>query len=103
MKLFGKIALGVIAVVVALGVVVVVRTLTFKPPAAVDISSVTLAAAPAIDQAAAALHLSQAVQIRTISNQNKADNQWAEWDRLHAWLAIVPVPGNRLARRLSES
>ncbi len=89
MKLFGKIALGVIAVVVALGVVVVVRTLTFKPPAAVDISSVTLAAAPAIDQAAAALHLSQAVQIKTISNQNKADNQWAEWDRLHAWLAAT--------------
>ncbi len=89
MKLFGKIALGVIAVIVALGVVVVVRTLTFKPPAAVDISSVTLAAAPAIDQAAAARHLSEAVQIKTISNQNKADNQWAEWDRLHAWMAAT--------------
>ncbi|WGM37955.1 M20 family peptidase [Caulobacter sp. NIBR1757] len=89
MKLFGKIALGAVAVVVALGAVVVVRTLTFKPPAAVDISAVTLAAAPPIDQASAAQHLSQAVRIRTVSNQNKADNQWAEWDRLHAWLAAT--------------
>ena len=89
MKLFGKIALGAVAIVAVLAAIVVVRTLTFKPPAAVDISSVTLAAAPAIDQAAAARHLSEAVQIKTISNQNKADNQWAEWDRLHAWLAAT--------------
>lgn len=89
MKLIGKIALGAVAIVAVLAAIVVVRTLTFKPPAAVDISSVTLAAAPAIDQAAAARHLSEAVQIKTISNQNKADNQWAEWDRLHAWLAAT--------------
>ncbi len=89
MKLFGKIALGVVAIVAVLAAIVVVRTLTFKPPAAVDISAVKLAAAPPIDQAAAALHLSQAVQIRTVSNQDKADNQWAEWDRLHAWLGLT--------------
>lgn len=89
MKLIGKIALGVVAIVAVLAAIVVVRTLTFKPPAAVDISAVKLAAAPPIDQAAAALHLSQAVQIRTVSNQNKADNQWAEWDRLHAWLGLT--------------
>ncbi|MDB5471802.1 MAG: peptidase [Caulobacter sp.] len=89
MKLFGKIVLGAVAMVAVLVAVVVVRTLTFKPPAAVDISSVKLAAAPTIDQVAAAEHLSQAVQIRTVSNQDKADNQWAEWDRLHAWLATT--------------
>ncbi len=89
MKLIGQIALGAVVIIVALAAIVVVRTLTFKPPAAVDVSSVVLAAAPPIDQAAAARHLSQAVQIRTISNQNKADNQWAEWDRLHAWLATT--------------
>jgi carboxypeptidase PM20D1 len=89
MKLFGKIALGAVAVVVLLAGVVVVRTLTFKPPAAVDFSTVKLAAAPPIDQALAARHLSEAVRIKTISNQDKADNQWAEWDRLHAWLATT--------------
>jgi carboxypeptidase PM20D1 len=89
MKLFGKIVLGAVGIVAVLAAVVVVRTLTFKPPVAVDIASVKLAPAPAIDQALAAQHLSQAVQIRTVSNQDKADNQWAEWDRLHAWLATT--------------
>eukprot|EP01030_Chromulinospumella_sphaerica_P024057 gene24056-24118_t len=44
---------------------------------------------PQARAALAAQHLSQAVQIRTVSNQDKADNQWAEWDRLHAWLATT--------------
>ena len=48
-----------------------------------------IAAATPVDQATAALHLSQSIQIQTISHQNKAENDWAEWDRLHAWLATT--------------
>lgn len=89
MKLLGKIALGVVALVVVLVAVVLIRTWTYKAPAAVDITTVKLADAPAIDQAKAAQHLAEAVRIRTVSHQNKADNDWAEWDKLHAWLATT--------------
>jgi len=87
MKFLGKLGLGLLAVVVVLGAIVAVRTATFKPATAVDITAVKLAPSVPVDQALAAQHLSQSIQIRTISNQDKADNQWAEWDRLHAWLA----------------
>jgi carboxypeptidase PM20D1 len=89
MKLLGKIALGAVAVVILLVGIVLVRTWTYKAPAAVDITTVKLADAPPIDQARAAQHLAEAVRIRTISHQNKADNDWAEWDKLHAWLAAT--------------
>ena len=89
MKFWGKVGLGLLAVVVVLAVTVAVRTATFKPATAVDITTVKLAPSVPVDQALAARHLSEAVRIRTISNQDKADNQWAEWDRLHAWLATT--------------
>ncbi|HEX6860965.1 MAG TPA: M20 family peptidase [Caulobacteraceae bacterium] len=84
-----RIGLVALAAVVLLVAVVAWRTATYQPPAAVDFSKVELAPALPIDLNAAAQHLSQAVQIRTISNQNPADNQPAEWDRLHAWLATT--------------
>ncbi|PKP97723.1 MAG: peptidase M20, partial [Alphaproteobacteria bacterium HGW-Alphaproteobacteria-13] len=34
-------------------------------------------------------HLSAAVQIRTVSHQDAADNETGEWDRLHAWLSAT--------------
>jgi carboxypeptidase PM20D1 len=82
-----KAALLAGGVILALGAVVAVRTLTFKAPAGADFSQIRLVTPPAIDQAAAALHLSQAVQIQTISHQNPADNQTEQWTRLHSWLA----------------
>lgn len=89
MKLVGKIALGAVVVVALLVAVVLIRTFTWKPPAAVDLSTVTLAQAPAIDQARAAQRLGEAIRFKTISNQDKAANDWAEWDKLHAWLATT--------------
>ncbi|MBP7701717.1 MAG: M20 family peptidase [Phenylobacterium sp.] len=86
MKLIGKIALGLLGLVVLLAAIVVVRTLTYKPSAGADLSKVKLAPAVAIDTAKAAEHLSQSIQFQTISNQDKADNQTGEWDKLHAWL-----------------
>lgn len=75
------------AAAVALVGTVAVRTATFKPDAVGDGSGITVANAPAFDTQAAAQHLSQAVQIQTISHQDPAEDQVAEWDKLHAWLA----------------
>ena len=89
MRTAAKIGLGLGGAVVLLAAVITVRTVTFKAPAAADLSSVNLAPAVKVDRAQAALHLSQAIQIQTISHQDRADDQPAEWDRLHAWLAAT--------------
>jgi hypothetical protein len=64
MKLLARLGLGIGALVVLLVGVVLFRTLTYRAPAAVDLAAVKLAPAPVIDQAAAAVHLSQAIRIR---------------------------------------
>jgi len=81
------ILLGGLAVIVAVGAVVGVRTATFAPKDIADGSDVTLAPAPTYDLQAAVRHLSEAAQIPTISHQDAADNDGAQWDRLHGWLA----------------
>lgn len=73
-------------VILAVGGVVALKTATFKAPAGADYSQIRLATPPKIDQAAAAKHLSQAIQFRTISHQNPADNDPEQWKRLHSWL-----------------
>jgi carboxypeptidase PM20D1 len=75
------------AAVVVLGGVVTVRTATFTPDAVADGSAIKVAAAVPVDTQLAARHVSEAVQFRTISNQDPAKNELAEWDKLHAWLA----------------
>lgn len=89
MRTWAKVALTSVGVVALLGGVVAYRTATFEPATQVDPSVVKIAAATPVDQANAARHLSEAIQIQTVSNQDKADNDWAEWDRLHAWLAAT--------------
>ncbi|WP_288991086.1 M20 family peptidase [uncultured Sphingopyxis sp.] len=81
------ILLGGLAVIVAVGAVVGVRIATFAPKDIADGSDVTLAPAPTYDLQAAVRHLSEAAQIPTISHQDAADNDGAQWDRLHGWLA----------------
>ena len=83
------ILLGGLAVVVVLTGAVALRTATFTPADIADGSDIRLAAAPPYDLDAAVAHLSAATQIPTISHQDPADNQIAEWDRLHAWLAAT--------------
>jgi carboxypeptidase PM20D1 len=89
MRVIVRLALGLVAVFVVLAGVVVIRTLTFKGPAVVDAASVKVAPPVTVDLAAAAQHLSQAVQIQTVSHQNPADDQPAEWVRLHDFLATA--------------
>jgi carboxypeptidase PM20D1 len=74
-----------LAAVAVLGVagVVVVRTLTFRPPTAAPIA---VAAPTPVDADAAAQHLGQAVRIQTISHDDPAQDQPQAWDDLHDWL-----------------
>lgn len=101
MKTWTRVALTTVGAVALLGGVVAVRTATFKPATQVDLSAVKLVDATPVNQANAALHLSQAIQIQTISHQDKADNDWAQWDKLHAWLAATyPAAHTAMAREI---
>ena len=98
MRMWTKAALAAGAAVVVLVGVVAVRTATYEAPVAVD-RGIELAAAPAFDLQSAAAHLSQAIGFQTVSHQDAADNQAAEWDRLHAWLqATYPTAHAAMSR-----
>ena len=87
--------------IAALAGTVAARTAMFTPDAVGDGSGITVAPAPAFDSAAAAQHLSQAVQIQTISHQDPAEDQIGEWDRLHGWLASTyPAVHTAMQREL---
>lgn len=75
--------------VVLLGGVLAARTAMFAPEAVGTGQSITVAPAPAFDAQLAAQHLSQAVQIQTVSHQDPAENQAGEWTKLHDWLTAT--------------
>ena len=81
-----RVGLLAFAAVVLLVAVVLYRTATYEPPAAVDFSKVKLAPALPVDTAKAAQHLAEAVRIQTVSHQDIADNDPAQWDKLRQWL-----------------
>jgi carboxypeptidase PM20D1 len=65
------------------------------------VEPVALAPAVSIDTARAARHLSEAVRIPTVSHQDPADNDDAEWDRFHAWLLeAYPAAHARMSREV---
>ncbi|HYG27452.1 MAG TPA: M20 family peptidase [Caulobacteraceae bacterium] len=98
-----RIGLVVLAAVLVLVAVVAYRTMTFEPPAAVDPAEVELAAAMPFDGALAAQRLGEAIRFQTISNQNPADNQLAEWEKLHAWLqATYPATHGAMRREVID-
>jgi len=101
MGLAGKAGLTAVGLVLAVAGVVAVRTATFKAPAAVDVAGARLAAARPVDIARAAANLAQAIRFQTISHQDRADDQPAEWDRLHAWLqASYPAAHAAMTREV---
>ena len=89
MSLTRRIVLAVLAAIVVLIAVIAYRTATYAPPTQTVSPAVDLAPDARIDVARAAQHLAEAVRIRTVSHQDAKDNDWAEWDRLHAWLAAT--------------
>lgn len=84
-----KWVLGLGVAVLALGGVVAVRTMAFAPEAIADGSAIKVAPAAPFDTNVAAQHLGEAVRIQTVSNQDASQNQVAEWDKLHGWLAAT--------------
>ena len=101
MKLLGKVGLGLLAVVAILAAVVAYRTATFKPASAVDITAVKLAAPVPVDQQKAAANLAASIRFLTISHQDKALNDWTQWDALHGWLeATYPAAHKAMVREI---
>lgn len=99
MRTAGKAALGAAGVVAILAGVIAVRTATFRSPVAADGAAVALAEAPAMDPALAARHLSEAIRIATVSHQDAADNDAAQWEALHRWLAATYPAAHAAMRR----
>lgn len=101
MRVLGRFALLLITAFVVLAAVVLYRTFTYQPPAAVDLAAVKVAPPVTVDVSLAAQHLSQAVQIQTVSHQDQAEDQPAEWDRLHAMLqAAYPAAHAAMTREV---
>jgi carboxypeptidase PM20D1 len=86
MKIFGGLALVLVAAFAAVVAVIAVRTARYEPPGVADGREIKVAAPIPVDVAAAAQHLSQAVQIQTVTHQDPAEDQAAEWEKLHALL-----------------
>lgn len=94
-----NVLLGATAVVAVGAAVVAVRTVTFKPPTEAALASVKVADTIAIDNARAAQHLSEAIRIPTVSHQDPAQNDPAQWEALHAWLAnAYPAAARAMTR-----
>ena len=80
--------------------VVAVRTLGLKPGDS-RATGVTVAPSVTYDKAAAAQHLSQAIQIQTVSHQDRQEDDPAQWDKLHAWLqATYPAAHKVMSREV---
>jgi carboxypeptidase PM20D1 len=89
MKLGGKILYAAGALALVTGIVVAAKTVGFAPTGVAPPSDVQLAAVPPYDLDKAVRNLSEAVRFQTVSHQNIADNQVAEWDRFQAWLQMA--------------
>lgn len=93
------ILIGGLAVIAVVAATVAVRTATFAPKDIANGSDIRLAAVPVYELQAAVANLSAAAQIRTISHQDPADDEVAEWERLHAWLAATYPATHRAMTR----
>ena len=99
MRLLAKTGLALAAIVMLVVAAVAVRTVTWRPPSAVDAAAAALATAPPIDLDRAAGNLAAAVRIRTVSHQDPAHDDAAEWERLHAWLQETYPAAHAAMRR----
>jgi carboxypeptidase PM20D1 len=86
MRSLARIGLVLLALMIALAAVAGLRTVTWRAPQAFDPTDVAIAEPVPVDLDRATQHLAEAVRLRTVSHQDPAENDAAEWDRLHAWL-----------------
>ena len=101
MSLTRRVLVILLVVIAALVAVIAYRTATYTPPTGPLTTTVDLAPVVRIDATDAARHLAEAVRFRTVSHQDAQDNDWAEWDRLHAWLtATYPAVHAAMSREV---
>jgi carboxypeptidase PM20D1 len=74
------------AILLAGGTTITWRTANFEPVGVATAQGITLVAAPSVDALAAATRLGEAIRFQTVSHQNKAENQIAEWEKFQIWL-----------------
>jgi carboxypeptidase PM20D1 len=101
MRIVLRLLLALLALVFVLAAVLLVRTFTYRPPAAADLSGVKVAPAIPVDVARAAEHLSLAVQIPTVRHQDRAEDIDDEWTRLHGLLRAA-YPAAHAAMTVDE-
>jgi carboxypeptidase PM20D1 len=93
-----SLALAGVAAVAVVAAVVAVRTVTYRAPGASGPAPALTAAIP-IDADRAAQHLSRAVQFKTISHQDAAEDDRSAWDAQRAWLVQTYPAFHAAARR----
>ncbi len=81
-----KLGLGLGSVALIGGAVIAARTLTFSVEGVATADDVKLAPAPVIDAARAASNIGAAIKFLTVSNQDPAKNNVAEWLKLQNWM-----------------
>jgi carboxypeptidase PM20D1 len=99
MRILMRTGLAMLGLLLLLAALVGVRTCTWRAPQALDPADVALAEPVPVDLDAAARHLAEAIRIRTVSHQDPAGREAAEWDRLHAWLEQTYPAAHAAMRR----
>ncbi len=93
---FGVGAVALVAVA-TLGI----KTAMFTPDGVADSRDIKVAAIPTADIQGAAIRLGEAIRFQTISHQDPAENQPAEWTKLHAWLeSRYPASHTAMTKKL---
>jgi len=100
MKLLRRLLLLLLGGVAVIAMVVAVRTATYSRPGA-DTTAMTPAPGVPVDRDRAARHLSEAVRIRTVSHQDRDDNDREEFERFLGWLQTTyPAAHQVMSREL---
>lgn len=98
MRVLGRVLVGLLALVSVLVAIVLVRTFTYKGPATTG-EPVKIAVAQTVDANRAAGNLAAAIRIRTVRHQDPAQDELAEWARLHAFLQTAYPRAHAVMRR----
>ena len=78
----GKIAITILAVLLALVAIVVVRTMMHQPDSLADVARVNVV----VDERTIARHLAEAVRFKTVSHQNPADFEVDQFEGFIEWV-----------------
>lgn len=103
MRLLKRLLTVIVLALLLVLAILVVRTVRLESRFAALPDVRTLPAAPPFDVAVAARHLGEAVRFQTVSHQDPAEDDAAEWNRLHDWLATsYPATHAALRRELID-